>query len=273
MSCSSPRLDKARPASLSTQLGPNLVGLVSTKIDFALPYPKRAVGITTGVIPCRAIIDRMSDDNQRQESETSTDLSRQTATSDDSKYSLLIEDALARYEAAGIPRTRRSIQRYCAKGDLDAHRMETPFGEKFLVSPASVDRHIAYIREVRLAAASRDLSRPVATEISRETNDHYREPEPTTGDDKQRPVATADDVSRPVAADIGIVDLLKSENQFLRGQITVKDEQIKDLTERARETNHLIGGLQKMLTPLLGAPDHNRDEECAREFVDEPGQR
>ena len=32
-------------------------------------------------------------------------------------------------------------------------------------------------------------------------------------------------------------------------QIGVRDEQIKDLTERARETNHLIAGLQKMLTP------------------------
>ena len=31
-----------------------------------------------------------------------------------------------------------------------------------------------------------------------------------------------------------------------------QDDQIKDLTERARETNHLIAGLQKMLTPLLG---------------------
>jgi hypothetical protein len=45
---------------------------------------------------------------------------------------------------------------------------------------------------------------------------------------------------------------IESENEFLRGQITVKDVQIKDLTERARETNHLIAGLQKMLTPLLG---------------------
>ena len=34
----------------------------------------------------------------------------------------------------------------------------------------------------------------------------------------------------------------------------MKDVQIKDLTERARETNHLIAGLQKMLTPLLGRP-------------------
>jgi hypothetical protein len=45
---------------------------------------------------------------------------------------------------------------------------------------------------------------------------------------------------------------VESENEFLRKQINVKDDQIKDLTERARETNHLIAGLQKMLTPLLG---------------------
>jgi len=39
---------------------------------------------------------------------------------------------------------------------------------------------------------------------------------------------------------------------FLRTEVSVKNDQIKDLTERARETNHLIAGLQKMLTPLLG---------------------
>jgi len=44
---------------------------------------------------------------------------------------------------------------------------------------------------------------------------------------------------------------LESENEFLRKQISVRDDQIKDLTERSRETNILIHGLQKMLTPLL----------------------
>jgi hypothetical protein len=68
-------------------------------------------------------------------------------------------------------------------------------------------------------------------------------------DDKSRPVATtdeSDDESRYVAR-------LESEVEFLHGQIAVKDTQIGELTERARETNHLIAGLQKMLTPLLGA--------------------
>jgi hypothetical protein len=50
------------------------------------------------------------------------------------------------------------------------------------------------------------------------------------------------------------VERLEGENEFLRSQVSVKDVQIKDLTERARETNHLIAGLQRMLTPLLGRP-------------------
>jgi hypothetical protein len=68
----------------------------------------------------------------------------------------------------------------------------------------------------------------------------------TTGRDEPRhDAAESETVSR-------YVERLEGENEFLRGQIGVKDDQIKDLTERARETNHLIAGLQKMLTPLLG---------------------
>src|SRR5436190_23979359 len=115
------------------------------------------------------MMSKMTDDNEGQVP-TSTDLSRQAATTTDSNYSLSIDDALARYEHAGLPRTPRSIQRYCAKGDLDCHRVETPFGAKFLITPSSVDRHIAYIKEVRLVATSRDLSRHAATDVAGENN-------------------------------------------------------------------------------------------------------
>ena len=79
-----------------------------------------------------------------------TYVSLPAATAADSNYSLSIEDALERYGQAGHPRTARSVQRYCAKGHLDCRRMETPFGEKYLITPASVRKHIAYIKEVRL---------------------------------------------------------------------------------------------------------------------------
>ena len=47
------------------------------------------------------------------------DLSRPVATSPDSDFTLTIDEALERYARAGLPRTPRSVQRYCAKGHLD----------------------------------------------------------------------------------------------------------------------------------------------------------
>jgi hypothetical protein len=167
------------------------------------------------------------------------DQSRPVATSPDSEFTMTIDDALERYARAGLPRTPRSVQRYCAKGHLDCRRMETAFGEKYLISPASVDKHIAYIEEVRPVATSRDLPRQVATTVAAErSHDEPRQGGPTSTD-LSRPVATA------------YVERLEGENEFLRGQIGVKDKTIEALLERDRETNHLVAGLQKMLTPLL----------------------
>jgi hypothetical protein len=175
------------------------------------------------------------------------DLSRPVATSPDSNFVLSIDEALERYARAGLPRTPRSVQRYCAKGHLDCRRIETQFGEKYLISPASVDKHIAYIEEVRLVATSRDVPRPVATRVAKETSH----------DEPRQEGPTSTDLSRQVATQY--VARLEGENEFLRQQIGVKDDQIKDLTERARETNHLIAGLQKMLTPLLIRSDDPRE--------------
>jgi hypothetical protein len=87
------------------------------------------------------------------------DLSQQAATSSDSDFTLTTDEAVQRYARAGLPRTPRSIQRCCDKGHLDCRRIETAFSEKYLITPASVDKHIAYIEEVRLAATSRDVPR------------------------------------------------------------------------------------------------------------------
>lgn len=141
----------------------------------------------------------MSDDEQRQEAATSRDLARHAATSGDSDYSLSIEEAIALYEAAGISRTMRSVQRYCAKGDLTAHRVETPFGEKFLITPASVERHIAYIKEVRPVATSRDSSRHAATTVAQENTQEIGVEQPPTSDDRPRQATTDEPLPHPVA--------------------------------------------------------------------------
>ena len=76
------------------------------------------------------------------------DDSRQGAISPDSEYTLTIDEAVERYARAGLPRTPRSVQRYCAIGHLDCRRIETPFGEKYRITPTSVAKHIAYIEKV-----------------------------------------------------------------------------------------------------------------------------
>src|ERR1051325_1550789 len=119
-----------------------------------------------------------------------TDPSRHAATSPDSEYSLSIDEASERYEHAGHPRTPRSIQRYCAKGHLDCRRMETPFGEKFLITPASVAKHIAYIEEVRPTTTGRDVPRHVAADAAREESDDEHRHGASTGHDMSRPAAT-----------------------------------------------------------------------------------
>jgi hypothetical protein len=167
------------------------------------------------------------------------DLSRPVATTPDSDFTLTIDEALDRYSRAGLPRTPRSVQRYCAKGHLDCRRIETQFGEKYLISPASVDKHIAYIEEVRPVATGRDETRQVATDVApQDTRDKSPQEAPTTTD-----------MPRPVATDF--LKRLEGENDFLRGQIIQKDKTIDALLERDRETNILVGRLQEMLTPLL----------------------
>jgi len=193
------------------------------------------------------------------------DMSRPVATSPDSEFTLSIDEALARYEHAGHPRTARSVQRYCAKGHLECRRIETQFGDKYLISPASVAKHIAYIEEVRPTATGRDLSRQdavdndeemridqprhvgptphdtsrqVATDISPENADPTYKQEQPKGGDLSRQVATGPDLTERYIA------RLEGEVEFLREEVTTKNSQIKELTERSRETNVLIGGLQ-----------------------------
>jgi hypothetical protein len=166
--------------------------------------------------------------------------------SPDHEYSLSIDQTSELYAAAGLPRTPRAIQKYCAVGKLDCHKVETEIGEKYLVAAYSVERHIAYIKEVRTDATSRDQTRTDANVRNMETKPEEPTPRPANGDEQSRIDATVRGVGDRY------VGLLERENELLRGQLTAKDRTIEALLERDRETNHLVAGLQKMLAPLLG---------------------
>ncbi len=84
---------------------------------------------------------------------------RPAAPLDESSYTVSIEEAADRYASAGLPRPIRRLQKYCARGDLECRKVETPSGEKYLITPESIERHIAYVEET----SGRALARPAAS--------------------------------------------------------------------------------------------------------------
>jgi hypothetical protein len=165
--------------------------------------------------------------------------SRPAAAADEHGYLLSVEEAADRYAAAGHPRTIRAIQKYCRRGDLESQKVETTYGERYLITPASIDRHIAMIIE-RSQASGLEQPRPAATVRSSASPEKSQLEGPENVREQPRPAA-------PEFQDRYIVHLEK-ENEFLREQNTV-------LLERVKETNILTGRLQEMLTPLLGPTD------------------
>ena len=115
-------------------------------------------------------------------------------------YTLSLEEVAQLYAKAGHPRTLRTLQRYSASGHLDAQKMATTLGDKYLVTPQSVARHIAQIEElgsVDPVATGRDPPRQVATAVAHQQSQENEEPLPATGDDR---AATGGDTGRGVVA-------------------------------------------------------------------------
>ena len=159
-------------------------------------------------------------------------------------YTLSLEEVAQRYAEAGHPRTLRTLQRYCASGHLDAQKMATSLGDKYLVTPQSVARHIAQIEEL----ASVD---PVATSVAHEQSQKNDDQPPATGDDKARQAATGEEESSRYVAQLEKrIEEKDVMITVLRGELGHRNDEIIRRNERERETNILIRGLQNLVLQL-----------------------
>ncbi len=177
------------------------------------------------------------------------DQARPFANGSEHEFTLTIEEAADRYAAAGHPRTIRAIQKYCARGDLECQKAETAFGQRYLITAASIARHIAQIIDVSQAPGRvqpRTDASVRSSEVGHET--------------AVLSSASVREQPRTDVPDERYVAQLESDNVFLKTQLAAKDTQLasKDtqiaaFLERDHETNALIQGLQRML--LLSAPE------------------
>jgi hypothetical protein len=162
---------------------------------------------------------------------------RPDASTDEHTYLHYVEEAADRYAAAGHPRTIRAIQKYCRRGDLESQKVEMTYGERYLITPASIDRHIAQIME-RSQTNVRGQPRPAASGRSAEIKD--------ANDNEQ--FAPVRGQPRLDALDDRYVKFLEGEVTFLREEVAAKNDQI-------RQSNILTQGLQRLIAGLTKTPD------------------
>ena len=126
----------------------------------------------------------MHDDTQ-QLSPTSSDHDRPRPTmSDDVRpsptmsatrteaHTLTTREVMKMFEAAGIPRAQRSIERYCQQGDLDC--LPDAIERRQYITQASVDTLIGQLKEL----------------AARHQKTNAEQTSPTDGDDTERRAAT-----------------------------------------------------------------------------------
>jgi hypothetical protein len=87
-------------------------------------------------------------------------------------HTLTTREVMKMFEAAGIPRAQRSIERYCQQGDLDC--LPDAVERRQYITQASVDTLIGQLKEL----------------AARHQKENVEQRSPTDGDDTQRRAAT-----------------------------------------------------------------------------------
>lgn len=87
------------------------------------------------------------------------DQPRQTPSPDTSHFTMTVEAASARFADAGLPRSIRSIQRYCQRGHLSCTTVDTEIAEMYVIDPNSVERRIRELQQIEIITQAPAMSR------------------------------------------------------------------------------------------------------------------
>lgn len=182
---------------------------------------------------------------------------------------LSIKQATQKLYDSGLPRNERSVRRYCKNGELTCELTENAqHQQEWRVSSQSIN---LYIQQQVDLGRGHERTRPDVSEGGQQSNKDELNPDmnghvqarPDVSENEQKRGADPDGHGSrgqpPTVSEGGrYVHQLERENELLREQLKVKDQQISASNDRAQETNILIKGLQDRL-PILDRPRQPRD--------------
>lgn len=171
----------------------------------------------------------------------------------------------SRFIAAGLPRSMRTLQRYCANGTLESVKEATDTGDTYFVVEQSIDTAITALKQLHEA---KDRPRHVATERAMSIGvDQAHASQNDVDTDRHSPTAAAvnveekserqapsgSDVSRYVAQLEARLDEKDEEIDFLREELIDRRGQIRDMKGIIDGQNQLLETIQTNVAPILNA--------------------
>jgi hypothetical protein len=123
-------------------------------------------------------------DEANEQINTGLDMSRQD---DSSKYTLTVDEASRLFANAGVPRSPRTIDRYCKSGHLVCMKIDTERNEKYLITHDSVTERIRELKQVAATGhvqTQHDVSRHVESQPDMSRHNVTRDE--TTDDEKSK---------------------------------------------------------------------------------------
>ena len=186
------------------------------------------------------------------------------------EHNLTTREALQLFEAAGLPRNQRSIERYCADGKLDAFFDSDE--QRYYISRASAERLIGQLKEIKSRHEAVDVVGPARSDGIR----------PATTQPRQQPDVRQPESEHPRIQELeGEVATLKSEIKTLEEKhftvsyekkaseqmVTMLREQLKEdrkeffqqmdkLMKEMGDTKQLVGELQTQLKQIAAPKSH-----------------
>jgi hypothetical protein len=169
------------------------------------------------------------------------------------EHNLTTREALQLFEAAGLPRNQRSIERYCADGKLDAFFDSDE--QRYYISRASAERLIGHLLEIKarhdavspVGPSVSDGIRPGATQ-SRQVHGEHTAPPPQPDVTKLKEL---EDKLFNLEVDKRATEKV---NNILREQIKEDRaqyfQQLQEFVKELSDTKQLVGELQTQVKRL-----------------------
>jgi len=183
---------------------------------------------------------------------------------DMSRHTLTIKQASAVFTNLGVPRSTRSVQRFCEIGSIDCIRVKGEKTERYFINQPSVERYAKELQQLEhISRIEDDMPRHDATQHDMARHDAPRH------DESQR-LAVSEPAPVPVSENSrgsqelkSRIDVLEKENLQLKIDRAAKEQVIghimderQKMIERLTDLGRDVGRLETELLQLA-APQHD----------------